>query len=309
MKKRVFYPLAGLAAIVVIGAGAFLMFRPRPTRLSATPRAGDDTIVVNQMQPTRLGVLLLDQYGRPVRSDTAVRYRWISGDSVSVASNGKVHCVDRHDAVVRATFRALVKQFILRCRPVASIEAVSWLDLVAGDSTRDLSFVAHGPDGRAVTELRGSITMPDGSIAAIEGTAIRPRGPGQTFASINVGDASAMIPVVVYQPVTSFVGNPRTVRLMAMHVSLARGDTIETPLPKAAFWVTYFSKDPAIAPPTIELRGEGSCTTGNGIRLRRIEQGEYAKYCFAGNGARMMVAHGAAGAAQVSGVVALRIMW
>jgi len=309
MKKRFFYALAGLGAAAAIGAAAFLVLRPRPTRLSVTPRTGDYTVVVNQMHAMRLGALVLDQYGRRLRADTAVQYRWISGDTVRVASNGEVRCVDHRDAVVRATFGALFKQFILRCRPVVSIEAVTWLDLVVGDSTRDLSFVAHGPDGRAVTELRGAVTLPDGSVAAIEGTTIRPKGPGQTVASIEVGNATARIPIVVYQPVTSFADNPRKVRLMAMHVSLARGDTMELPLPKAAFWVTYFAKDPTQAPPTIELEGEGSCTTGDGLRLRRIVEGEYAKYCFAGNGARMMIAHGAGGTAQVSGVVALRMMW
>ena len=121
--------------------------------------------------------------------------------------------------------------------------------------------------------------------------------------------AEARIPIVVYQPVKSFVDNPQRERLMAMRVSLARGDTIEVPLPKAAFWVTYFSKDASVAPPTIELQGDGSCTTGDGVRQRRIEDGEYAKYCFAGNRTRMMIAHGAGGATRVSGIGAIRLMW
>src|SRR4029078_8766230 len=150
MKKRFFYALAGLGAAAAIGAAAFLVLRPRPTRLSVTPRTGDDTVVVNQMHAMRLGALVLDQYGRRLRADTAVQYRWISGDTVRVASNGEVRCIDHRDAVVRAAFGALFIQIILRCRPVCSIEAVTWLDLVVGDSTRDLSFVAHGPDGRAV---------------------------------------------------------------------------------------------------------------------------------------------------------------
>jgi hypothetical protein len=37
------------------------------------------------------------------------------------------------------------------------------LGLVVGDSERDLSFAAHGSDGRAVTELRGTIIVPDQS--------------------------------------------------------------------------------------------------------------------------------------------------
>jgi hypothetical protein len=275
-----------------------------------TARAGDGTVVVNQIHPMRLSTSVLDQYGRRRRSDTAVRYQRIAGDSISLSSSGEVRCIHHSDAVVRATFESLFQEFVLRCRPVAWIEAPTWLDLISDDSTRDLTFVAHGPDGRAVTELRGAVTVEDGSIVAADGTTIRPKRSGSTFAIIEVGNARAQIPIVVYQPVTSFVDNdPKRGDLMAMRVNLARGDTIEEPLPKAAFWVTYFSKDRSAAPPTIELRGSGSCTTGDGVRQRRIEDGEYAKYCLAGTGARMMISHGAAGAARVSGVVAIRLMW
>jgi hypothetical protein len=237
-----------------------------------------------------------------------MRYRRIAGDSIRLSPTGELRCERHGDAIVRATFATLSRDFVLRCRPVASIEAATWLDLILGDSARDLPFVAHGPGGYVVTELRGSITVPNGSIVAAEGTTVRPRRSGATFALVEVGDVRAAIPIMVYQPVTSFADNPPSVDLMAMRVSLARGDTMEVPLPKAAFWVTYFSKYPRVAPPTIELVGNGSCTTGDGVRPRRIEDGEYAKYCLTGNGTRMMIAHGAAGAATVSGVVAIRLM-
>ena len=306
VNKHTLYALIGVGAIGAVASLA--LFRPRPTRLAVTPRAGDDTVVVNQMHPTRLGASVLDQYGRRLRSDSVMRYRWLGGDSVSVSSRGEVQCDKQRDAVMGAAFGPMFHKFVLRCRPVASIEAPTWLDLVVGDSARDLSFVARGPDGRAVTELRGAITVPDGAIVTAEGASIRPKRSGQTVAIVEVGDAKAHIPIMVYQSVKSFVDNPRRVGLMAMHVRLARGDTIELPLPKAAFWVTYFSSDPGAAPPTIELRGEGSCTTGDGVRLRRIEDGEYAKYCLAGNGTRLMIAHGASGAAVVNGTVAIRLM-
>lgn len=306
MKKQTLYIVAALG---VGGAGASSVpLRPRPTRLEVTARAGDDTVVVNQIHARRLDVSVLDQYGRRMRSD-AVRYRWIAGDSVKLSSNGEVRCDTDRDAVVRATFGSLFKEFVLRCRPVASVEAPTWLDLVAGDSARDLTFVAHGPDGRPVTELRGAVIVEDGAIVDANGTTIRPKQPGQTAAIVEVGDARTIIPIVIYKPVTSFVDNPRTERLLAMPVSLARGDTIELPLPKAAFWVTYMSRDSSMAPPTIELQGDGSCTTGDGVRQRRIEDGEYAKYCVAGPGTRMMIAHGDVGAARVNGTVAIRLMW
>lgn len=307
MRKYSRYAVSGLVTLAAV-AVSFFLFRPRPAALTVTPRAGDDTVVVNQMHPTRLGVWVLDQYGRRFRSDSGVRYAQIAGDSMRLSASGEVRCDARRDAVVRATLGRLSREFVLRCRPVVSIEAPTWLDLVVGDSTRDLSFVALGPDGRAVTELRGSVIVPDRSMVAAEGTTIRPKRAGMTVAIIEVGNAEARIPIMIYQRVTSFLDNSRHEPLMAMPVSLARGDTIETPLPKAAFWVTYFSKDRGATPPTIELKGEASCAQGDGVRLRRIEEGEYAKYCLTGSGARMMIAHGSGGAERVTGVVAIRLM-
>jgi hypothetical protein len=310
MRKRLLYSVVGLAVAGCIVAASFFHFRPRATRLAVTARAGDDTVVVNQMRPMQLRPLVLDQYGRRFPSDSAVRYGWISGDSLSLASDGVVRCSARRDAMVRATLGRLVREFTLRCRPVASIESVSWVDLLVGDSARDLSFVAHGPDGRAETELRGAISIGDASVVSAKGTSIRGTRPGQTFAAIEIGNARKVVPIVVYQPVKSFTEvDAKRVTMTAMRVSLGRGDTIETPLPKAAFWVTYYSKDPTAAPPTIELFGKGSCTTGNGISARRIEMGQYAKYCTSGTGTRMIIAHGMDGAPTVTGTVALRVMW
>ena len=303
--------LIAVGAIGIVVALAFAVLRPHPARLAVTARAGDDTVVINRIRPAQLRLSVLDQYGRPVRPDAAVRYQRVSGDTVglSVSAGGKVLCGTHSDAVVRASFERLSKDFVLRCRPVATIEAPTWLDLVVGDKARDLTFVAHGPDGRAVTELRGAVTVPDGSIVAVEGATLRPRQAGQTEAIVEVGDSRAVIPILVYQQVSSFVHHGPRDRLLAMHVRLARGDTIELPLPKAAFWVTYFPSDRGVAPPTIKLRGDGACTTGDGVRLRRIVEGEYAKYCLTGSGTRMMIAQGQSGADVVNGVVAIRLMW
>lgn len=130
---------------------------------------------------------------------------------------------------------------------------------------------------------------------------------GAAVATVEIGDERASIPIMVYQPVASFADSKTG--LMAMRVTLARGDTIRTDLPRAAFWVTYFSNDPHVPPPTIELLGDGSCTTGDGLRARRIEEGVYAKYCVARIGAELMIAHGASGATVVSRVVAIRVVW
>src|SRR5262249_22418935 len=149
----------------------------------------------------RLRATVLDQYGRHWGSDTAVRYRWISGDSMSLMPNGELQCTRYSSATVRATFQALVRDFTLRCRPVKWVEAVTWADLVVGDSAQDLSFVAHGPDGRAVTELRGTVIVENASIVDLAGTSIRAKRPGSTLVNIEVGDARTFVPVMVYPEV------------------------------------------------------------------------------------------------------------
>ena len=304
--KRTVYAIVAVGAFAVI---AWLALRPRPTSLALTARAGDDTVVVNQSRSTHLQASVLDQYARRLQAATAVRYRWVSGDSIALATDGGLLCEKRGDAIVRATFAELTRDFVLRCRPVASIEIGTWMDLVVGDSARDLAFIAHGTDGRPVTELRGVVTMTDPSVAAIEGTRIRAKRAGMTNVVVDVGDVQGHSAVLVYDSVSSFVGHPNKLGLMAMRVSLGRGDTIVTEVPKAAFWVTYFSNEHGVAPPTIELRGDGLCTLGNGLVARRISDDEYAKYCYSSNGTKMMIAHGANGADRVNGVVALRLVW
>lgn len=306
MKKLTVYASALVATAGVVTSVA--AFRPRPSRLTATPRAGDDTVVINQAHGARLDAMVLDQYGRRMPSDTAVRYQRTGGDSIDVSASGRLDCANRSDIVVRAEFATLSKQFVVRCRPVASIEAASWIELMVGDSTRDLTFVAHGPDGRAVTELRGTVRVENSAIVDIAGTRVRPKRSGMTFAHIDVGGAHAAVPIGVYEPVTSFVNQPSK-PMMGMRVALARGDTIVVPVPKAAFWVTYYSQNPAVAPPTIELRGDGTCTTGDGMRMRRVEDGTYAKYCNTGDGVQMMISHGTTGADTVRGLIAVRLMW
>jgi hypothetical protein len=274
-----------------------------------TARAGDDTLVINQVDGSRLSVIVFDQYGRMLRTDTTARYERVGGDSITVAGNGHLDCERRRDdVVVRATLEKLTKQFVLRCRPVKWIETPSWVELMVGDSARDLAFTARDPDGRVVTELRGTLRVENSDIVDLAGTTLRAKHSGMTFVKIEVGNARAGIPVGVYEPVTSFVQTPPK-PMMGMRVALTRGDTITVPVPKAVFWVTYYANDPAVPPPTIELRGDGSCTTGNGIRVRRVEDGTYAKYCTAGNGVQMLIAHGAAGADTVRGFIAVRLMW
>lgn len=300
----------GLALSSIVGiasvASATVLW-PRPARLIA-PMGFTDTIVVNSTFPTRLGVSVVDQYGRRFASDTAVRFRLVSG-SIDLSPTGATTCSQRDDAVVQATFTGLVSNFAVHCRPVVSLEAASWMWFVVGDSARHLSFAARGPSGELVTELRGSVTIDDGSVAEIIGTRIRPKKPGRTLATVAIGDRRALVAVLVHRLVASFGDILPNEDLLAVRVRLARGDTIEMPVPNAAFWVKYYSMDRGTHPPTIELRGDGSCTTGDGINAKRVEEDEYAKYCNARSGTTIVIGHGQTGADTVAGTIALELNW
>lgn len=309
MRLRSRQALAAVSiAVSLIGVTAGFALWPRPAQLEAPGAGANDTIVVNSHHLTQLLVSVMDQYGRKRSSDAAVTFRMMSGD-VRVSPTGTLTCTRRENAMVRATLANLSRDFVLHCRPVASLEAPSWMILIAGDSARDLSFVAHGTDGVPVTELRGSVEIGNGSVAQLVGINVRPKEPGKTMALVTVGDMQTGIAVLVHRLVTSFVNHPRSEDLLAMRVRVARGDTIVTPLPKSSFWVRYISADRGAPPPTIELRGNGFCTLGDGIHLKRIEEDEYARYCHADDGTSMMIAHGLVGADTVSGTVAIELSW
>src|SRR3954447_3092248 len=98
MNRVTRYVLAVVPAIAIV---AFVLLRPRPAHLAATLRAGDDTIVINQTHPTRLGVTVIDQYGRRLGPDSAIRYRRLRGASLKLSPAGTVTCEKSEDAVVQ----------------------------------------------------------------------------------------------------------------------------------------------------------------------------------------------------------------
>src|SRR4051812_8761355 len=98
-KRRVLMGAAGVVAVIAL-AGSVAAFKPRASALVMTPRAGDDTLVINQANGSRLDVIVLDQYGRTLRTDTTARYERIGGDSIAVSADGRLSCARRSDDVV-----------------------------------------------------------------------------------------------------------------------------------------------------------------------------------------------------------------
>lgn len=166
-----------------------------PTRIVA---GTGDTVVVSDERPVRIPVRVLDAAGREL-PDPEVRFRRISGAPVPVSPDGDVTCAQPGDAVVRATLGAATTEIVLHCRPVRELRAPMMLNLFVGDTAQPLPFQAIGADGRHVPLLAGRLSVGDSTIATLEGTRIRARAPGVTWASVRVGRHDAGMSVHVYE--------------------------------------------------------------------------------------------------------------
>ena len=276
-----------------------------PARLVAGIGDSSDGIVVNNMRPVQLTTRVLDTRGHVLGSG-AVRYQRMSGAELTLSPQGALTCEQRGDATVRASLGTIITDVDVHCRPVKELRASTWVDLVAGDPPRDLPFVATGVDDRPVLQLRGAARVLDSSVAALEGTTIRPRGIGQTSVSVDVGDRRVRMEVVVHEPVNSFVGLRADQRFVAVPVRLARGDTLHWNLFAGAFWLRYVPRQSGGLPPTIAVNGAISCAPGDGLMAYRLPLEEVATYCIVRpGGATVTLAHGATGAAVIEGSLAL----
>jgi hypothetical protein len=275
-------------------------------RLAAAVANASDGIVLNTMKPVQLQMRAFDKRGRSVASSD-VRYRWVSGAPIAISPEGVVSCAERGNAIVSASLGAITTKVDLRCRPVTEVRASSWVDLMMGDAPRDLPFVAIGVDGLPVMQLRGEARVIDSSVATLKGTTITPRAIGQTAVVVDVGDRNAMMHVIVYERVASFVGLRPEQRAVAVPVRLAQGDTVHWTLPVGTFWIKYLPRHPSDAPPTISLSGTVNCSAGNGLSTHRVPLEVYAVYCLVRpGGATVDVAHGRVGAQIVEGSLALQ---
>jgi hypothetical protein len=185
-----------LSALSIVGL-AFTYYARQAARLEAGSEAG---FVVNSVRPVRLPVRVLDAAGR-IRRSTGVQFRWISGAPLGIAPSGVATCVQRGDAVVRASLGALAADLLVHCRPVREVYAPAMLDLVVGDSARDVPFDAVGVDGRPVTLLAGRFTIQDSSVATLEGPRIRARRSGTTWVRARFGERESFTSVHVYERV------------------------------------------------------------------------------------------------------------
>ncbi|HEY2066449.1 MAG TPA: hypothetical protein VGG84_10865, partial [Gemmatimonadaceae bacterium] len=191
-------PTAALVAVLLRdGPPAQLVFE------SQGGRRAFDGIVLNTRHPVQLETRALDADGRPLRS-AKIRYQWVDGAPVRVTPDGVVSCMQPGDATVRASAGAVATTVILRCRPVKTVHTESYVNFVAGDAGRDLTFMAIGVDGRPVDLLTGELRVEDSTIATLHGTHLRPVRPGTTHVVMHIGDGEGWTGVSVYEQVRTF---------------------------------------------------------------------------------------------------------
>jgi hypothetical protein len=206
-----------------------------PARLVA---GTSDTVLVNNLRPVPIPVRVLDAAGR-VLPDTAVRFQWTGGAEVPLSVDGMVTCSRAGDATVRASIGNVATSALVRCRPVQILGVQGPVNIVLGDSARDLPVVALGPDGAPVDLLDLTVIVRDSSVAAMDGHRLRARASGSTMVEVRAGDQSGGASAKVYQPVTTLDGLRRDQEHVAVPLRLASGEVRRWRIPAGGymFWM------------------------------------------------------------------------
>ena len=231
VRLTAYLAVATLAA--AIGLIAIARSNGPPARLAAGASGYADTVVVNNVEPVRIPLRVLDAQGHLLAS-AGVRYQRTSGAALPVSENGTVTCTQRGDAVVRASLGLIATSLFLRCRPVDKLYLDGVIELIAGDSAQLIPVEALGKDRRRVDLLAGSTRILDSSIATLEGLRIRPRSPGGTLAGVFIGDRGGWVQVEVYKR----VGTPEGIRQdhnLMVPVRLGSGDMRKWRLPAGSY--------------------------------------------------------------------------
>jgi hypothetical protein len=166
----------------------------RPVRLVA---GRSDTVVVNTSTRVQIPVTGVDAMGR-VHDVSGLEFEWLSGDPISLSSDGDVTCAKPSQALLRTRNPHLSTRFVLLCRPVKGFRPAPGIELVVGAGAQRLPLYAVGLDGKPVTQLVGSATIEDDQVADLEGAMVYPRAPGATGIDVEIGDCIVGISVWVY---------------------------------------------------------------------------------------------------------------
>ncbi len=295
-RARLMAILGGLVLTSLVVLIAILARNGPPARLVA---GTSDTIIINSRASVQLPVQVLDSAGRLLHV-TGVRYQQISGAPLRMSAAGRVTCAQRGDALVRASFDAISRSFLLRCRPIRSF--VEWrrmLSLVVGDSAQELPFTAVGVDGTPETLLAGTAILEDSEFASLHGLSVHPKAPGETSADVWVGGIVTVIPISVYKRVSTSTALRPYQLFVASPLRLASGESRRWRIPAGGYIVSFRSDTVASAELTFTTVASTCSHFGDA----------YSYFCTASKGAVLVVAAPLAthaGRREISGYLAVR---
>lgn len=218
-----------------MAAAAACRSEPAPARITA---GVSDTVLINNRNPIRIPVRVLDATGQQL-GDTAVRFERIGGDDLPVTAEGAVSCARSGDLTVRAALGAVFANLFIQCRPVQIVGVEGPVNLVLGDSARELPVVAVGPDGLPVRQVRVTVIVRDTSVAKMEGSRLRTLMSGATMVDVRAGDADGSASVKVYDPVTTLEGLRKDQEHVSVRLRLGGGGERRWPLPEGDYmlWI------------------------------------------------------------------------
>lgn len=254
-----------VAALLLAGACQGRTTKGAPARLVA---GESDTVLVNDRRSVLIPLRVTDAAGRVV-PDTAARFTREAGAAIPVSPRGEVTCAQRGDATVRATLGTLTTRFLLRCRPVEALRFPGPIQLVLGDSAREIPVTAYGPDNRPVHLFAARLHVGDTTLVALDGTRLRPRAWGATVLSVTIGDRQASTGVHVYAPATTLESLHRERRLIAVPLRLAPGEVRRWSLPPGGWMLTMWPEEDEGRGPQLRIEG-ARCGRPLGISRRRF---------------------------------------
>jgi hypothetical protein len=284
---------AALSLLVAGGCkGALAHVDGPPVRLLAGIH---DTVVVNEYLVTRLPVRALDSAGHDVRV-TGMRYRQTSGDPIALSALGIIKCDRSADADVRATLGTLSANFHVLCRPVTDLRTMGGADLVIGDSAKELSIKATGPDSQIVAPLAGSVVIDDANIASVTGLRVTARNPGMTLVHVRIGNFSRGVMVMTYERVSSLEGLRAEQRNVLVPVRLAHGEMRRWRIPRGFYLITMSRGSSTADAPMLNF---GGVRCGNAM-------GPTSYLCRAPSAMTVIAYHPASAASDAVGQIAMR---
>lgn len=257
-------------AIAIALCGACSVADPVTARSGSAARlvvGSSDTVILNSVRPAQLPIRVVDRGGRSL-SDSGARYQLLDVDPRIVVDGRAVTCLGATDAPVRVSLDHLRVDVLVRCRPVHHLLFEGPGQLHAGDTAQRLPVRAFDADLRPVHLLRGSATIANDGVAALDGLTLLPRSEGATVVTVLIGDRKASTGVHVYARAETLDGLAADRRLVAVPITLASGEVRRWVLPPGGWMLAMLPADDSLG---LHFRVDGAtCTDGRAFSPRRL---------------------------------------